>query len=132
MVRRILFDRPALEAYNIPYSFITKYLVVASNGTEKEEFTADSDEPIVWPRYRHAITFHGMYHWYKDKKDDTRRADAKSDYTDVMLRIAADIDPGAKRARLVPQSSYYARRARRPYSTGVRRFDIGGRFDEGR
>lgn len=129
-VRRIVLHRPPDSALIIPYSYITGNLVVSATGTMKTGFTATTDEPIVPLRYRHAIVFHGLYHWYRDKKDDTRSQEAKGEYTDIMLRMASDNEVGTSRPKMLSPMGGYARRARRPYGgTNNRRYDNSGRFD---
>ena len=61
----------------IPYQYITSYLAVTSAGTEQTQLTNTSDEPIIPLGYRHILVFHALYHWYRDRKDDTRSAEAK-------------------------------------------------------
>lgn len=126
--RRIALAPPPSTTTLIPYSYITSNLVVSSAGAAQAEFSADSDEPIVPLRYRHAIVFHALAKWYRDKKDDGRADSAQGDYTDLMLRIGADQEIGAKRPRLAPRVSHYRARAARPWR-GAGRFDTGGRFD---
>jgi hypothetical protein len=86
-------------------------------------------------RYRHAIIYHALYHWYRDKRDDARSQEAKAEYTDIMLRIVDGQDFGsAAKGQIRPNPSAYARSARRPYGRGWggRRYDMNGRFDQGR
>lgn len=127
LVRKVRFYKPADDSYIIPYSYITSNLVVQSDGTAATELSNDTDEPIVPIRYRHAILFHALYHWYRDKQDDARSQEAKVEYTDIMLRIASDTEIGTSRPSIRP-TSVYARRARSPYSHRGR-FDVGDRFD---
>jgi hypothetical protein len=75
------------------------YLAVSSAGVAQRTFRRTTDEPIVPLRYRHAIVFHALYHWYRDKKDDVRSDAAKGEYTDIMLRIMSDVEVGANRRR---------------------------------
>ena len=92
--------------------------------------SADTDEPIVPLRYRQALVLHALYHYYRDRKDDTRSGEAKGEYTDFMLRILMDTEIGESRPNIAPRVSQYRSRARRPWSgSGSRRFDIGNRFD---
>jgi hypothetical protein len=117
--RRVRFYKPPDQAYHVPYNFVTNKLAVSSAGAAQTQLSADTDEPIVPLQYRHAIVFHALYHWYRDKKDDTREAGAKAEYTDLILRIAGDQEIGARRPRLAVMTSGYARRARSPYSRAV-------------
>ena len=128
-VRRVAFAQPPSTAMTIPYDYITSLLAVSSAGAGQEELSADADEPIVPLRYRHAIVFHALYHWYRDKKDDARSQEARAEYTDIMTRISADVEVGAKRPQLAPMVSPYAAKARRPWSSGGMRYDINGKFD---
>ncbi len=128
--RYIKFHQPPNDFFSIPYRFITDKLAVASDGTEQTNLSADADEPIVPLRYRHAIIFHALYHWYRDKKDDDRASEAKSEYTDLMVRISGDIDIGASRPQIRPVTGPYKRRARRPWAGKGRRHTLGTAFDE--
>ena len=129
--RRVRFWKPTDQAYLIPYAYVTSQLATSSAGTAQTQLSADTDQPIV-PLYgRHAIMFHGLYHWYKDKRDDTRRLDAKADYTDIILRLVGDQEIGRSQPRFQPRISPYAGRARAPFR-GRRggRFTTGTAFDE--
>lgn len=129
-VRRIKFHRPPNEAFSIPYSYVTGNLAVSSSGTAAVSLSADTDEPIVPLRYRHAIVFHALYHWYRDKRDDKRSQEAKSEYIDIMTRTASDTELGTKRLRLRPNLSSYRSKAARPYRTrGGRRYSTNNSFD---
>lgn len=120
-IRRVRLSQPPSTAMRIPYTYITSYLAVSSAGAAQAQLSADSDEPIVPLRYRHAILFHALYHWYRDKKDDARSNEAKGEYTDVMLRISGDVEVGGKRPQLQPRSQVYTGRARRPWGGGYTR-----------
>jgi hypothetical protein len=129
-VRRVRFAPPPSTALTIPYAYITANLAVSALGVAQANLSAATDEPIVPLRYRHAILFHALYHWYRDKKDDARTDAAKAEYTDMMIRMTSDVDIGASRPRIRPRVGPYARAARRPWSgAGAKRFDINGRFD---
>lgn len=119
-IRRVRFAPPPSTAMTVPYSYITSNLAISSTGTAQANLSANSDEPIIPLRYRHALVFHALYHWYRDKKDDSRSEAAKSEYTDVMLRISSDYEVGAVRPQIRPRVSMYARSARRPWSAGRR------------
>ena len=130
-VRRVVFHKPPDDAYMIPYNFITRNLAVSATGVEQENLSADTDEPIVPLRYRHAIVFHALYNWYRDKKDDDRSLQAKAEYTDIILRITGDVEIGASRPRIQPRLAVYARHAQRPYTPHRgRRWTTGSTFDE--
>lgn len=130
-VRRVKFASPPNDFYQIPYTYVTAYLAVSSAGVAAANLSADTDEPIVPLRYRHAILYHALAAWYRDKKDDTRSQEAKSEYVDVMTRIMADTEVGSTRPQLRPRVSSYVRSAKSPYSRGGSRgrFDMG-HFDE--
>lgn len=128
-IRRVRFHPPPSTVLRIPYTYVTGNLAVSSAGVAAANLSADADEPIVPLRYRHAIVFHALYHWYRDKKDDTRADAAKGEYTDIMLRMASDQEVGANRPQIRPRVSNYARSAQRPWSGGSKRYDDRGRFD---
>jgi len=85
--------------------------------------SASTDEPIVPLRYRHALVFHALANWYRDKKDDARMEAAKGEYTDLMLRIVSDVEVGGVRPQIRPRMSEYRRSANRPW--GGRSFTPG-------
>ena len=109
------------DEYAIPYWYYTANLAVTSAGTEQAALSSDSDEPIVPLRFRHAIVFHALYHWYRDMKNDVRSQEAKSEYTDIMTRALGDKWVGEQRPRLIPMTSKGGRLRSR--------FDQNGRFD---
>tara|TARA_Y100000310_G_C20702209_1_gene830959 strand:- start:5387 stop:6409 length:1023 start_codon:yes stop_codon:yes gene_type:complete len=118
---RVVLNPPPDKVYKIPYSYITSNLAVTSAGVEQAQLTNTDDEPIVPLRYRHAIVFHALYHWYRDRKDDPRSQEAKGEYIDIIRRVQGEVIEGQDRPRFAPQS-YFARkgnRLNRPrYSTG--------------
>lgn len=114
-VRRVRFFKPPSSALSIPYTYITSNLAVSSTGTAAANLSADADEPIVPLRYRHALIFHALYHWYRDKKDDARMEVAKGEYTDLMLRIVSDVEVGGVRPQIRPRVTEYRRSANRPW-----------------
>ena len=119
---RILFHPPPDDVYLIPYQYITTNLAMSTSGTAQVDMSADTDEPIVPLRYRHAIVYQALYNWYRDRKDDTRSQEAKAEYTDLMIRVQNESNIGQDRPRIQPYS-YFSRgkmggqRGRR-YSTG--------------
>ena len=130
-VRKVRFHKPPDAAYSIPYAFVTNKLAVSSSGTEQTQLTADADEPIVPLIYRHALVFHGLYNFYRDKRDDDRSLQAKAEYTDLILRMTGDHEIGQSRPQFRPRLEGYARAAKRPYSSGTRgRYTLGSAFDE--
>lgn len=130
-VRRVAFYRPPDDNYSIPYNFVTNKLAVSSAGAAQQSLSADSDEPIVPFQYRHAIVLHGLYNWYRDKKDDSRSQEAKEEYTDLILRISGDTEIGERKPSLQPKMSGYRSRARAPYGGAARgKYRLGARFDQ--
>ena len=131
-VRRVVFHQPPDAAYTFSYDYVTAYLGVTSAGVGQVGLSADSDEPVVPLRYRHAIVFHALYHWYRDKKDDARSAEAKSEYTDIVLRITGDQEIGRPTPQIRPRVQGYRSYARTPYRSGAGRgrWTTGTSFDE--
>ncbi len=123
---------PAPDAvYNIPYDYVTSNLAVTSAGAAQAQLTNSTDEPIVPLRYRQAIVYHALYHWYRDRKDDARSQEAKAEYTDIMIRVSGDAKDH-ERPRFQPRVySYYAQTAGRfGYRTRRGRYSTDTRFDE--
>jgi hypothetical protein len=126
----ILYPYPDTN-YVIPYAYITSNIAVDSSGVGLANMSATTDEPNLPLRYRHALVFHALYHWYRDKKDDARSQEAKAEYTDIMLRIAGDQEIGAPtRAQIQPRMGSYHGAAARPYGRrGSRSISTNNRFD---
>ena len=118
---RVVLSPVPDDEYAIPYWYYTGNLAVSSAGAAQEALSADSDEPIVPLRFRHAIIFHALYHWYRDIKDDVRSVEAKAEYTDIMTRALGDKWSGEQRAMLIPMTRG-GRKLRQ-------RFDVNNRFD---
>lgn len=129
-VRKVRLHKPPDDFYSIPYSYVTSNLAVSAAGSEQANLSADTDEPIVPLRYRHAILLHALFNWYRDKKDDTRGTEVRQEYTDLMLRIMADFEIGHSKPQFRPRLSAYSRAATRPYSGRGGRYVTGTRFDE--
>lgn len=130
-VRRVAFYKPPDGNYSIPYSFVTNKLVISSAGVAQQSFSADTDEPIVPFAYRHTIVLHGLYNWYRDKKDDKRSEEVHKDYIDLILRISGDTEIGERRPTIQPNMLGYRGNARAPYRQGGgSRYTIGTRFDQ--
>lgn len=129
--RRVRFWKPPSEAFLIPYSYVTSNLATSSSGTAQANLSADTDEPIVPLHGRHAIVYHALANWYRDKKDDARSLQVKGEYTDIILRLVGDQEIGSSRPRFQPRISPYVRKARTPFR-GRRsgRYTTGGSFDE--
>ena len=124
-VQRVIF-RPAPDAaYTIPYFYITSNLAVSSAGVEQTQLTATTDEPIVPLRYRHAILFHALYHYWRDRKDDARSQEARMEYIDLVRRITQDTSPVTDRPRIMIRKRNYL-----PRYTGSPRYVTGTWFDE--
>lgn len=128
-IRRVKFAPPPSTAQTIPYTYITSNLAVSSAGVAAANLSAATDEPIVPLRYRHVLVLGALYHWMRDKKDDARSQEVKAEYTDLLLRMSADVEVGGVKPQIQPRVSGYARSAKRPYTSGGRRYDINGRFD---
>lgn len=130
-IRRVQFYPYPTTTLVIPYTYITNAVGVTSAGVALTSLSSDTDEPLIPLRYRHAIIYHALYHWYRDKRDDARSQEAKAEYTDIMLRIVDDQDFGAPtKAHLRPADVY---NVKRPYKSGLNgRVVTGNRFDQGR
>lgn len=126
-VRKIRFGPPPSNTQVVPYSYVTSNIVVSSAGSEQSAFSADSDEPTMPLMYRHAIVYHALEAWYRDRKDDSRAGDARAHYLDLLQRMIGDQDIGGQRLRFRFSRSHYDSRARRPYA-GSGRYDLNGRF----
>lgn len=129
-VRKVRLNQPPDDFYTLPYNYVTSNLAVTAAGAEQTQFVNDTDEPIVPLQYRHVIFFHGLYHFYRDKRDDVRSQEAKAEYTDLMVRITGDNEIGQTRPQIRPRLESYARGAKRPYSRRGTRYTTGSRFDE--
>lgn len=129
-VRKVQFAPPPSTAIVVPYSYVTKNLVVSATGTGAEQLSADTDEPIMPLRTRHVLVYHALYHWYRDRKDDARSGEAKNEYEQARARVLGDLDVGQQRPRIAPRVAGSRAMARRPWSGAGRRFDVNGEFDE--
>lgn len=130
-VRKARFWKPPDDFYSIPYAYVTSNLAVSSAGAAQTQLSADSDEPIVPLQYRHVIVFHALYHWYRDKRDDSRSQEAKAEYTDLVIRITGDTEIGSNRPQIRPRLGAYASAAKQPYSRRrSSRYTTGSSFDE--
>jgi hypothetical protein len=116
---RVVFHPVPDLAYQIPYYYYTTNLAVSTAGAEQAQLSATTDEPIIPLRYRHALVFHALYHWYRDRKDDARSQEAKAEYVEILQRIAGEQSISRENPRLVPQSIFKHGRSR------------GGRFEIG-
>lgn len=117
-IRRVKFAPAPNDFFQIPYTYVTSNLAVSSAGVAAANLSADTDEPIIPLRYRHALVFHALQNWYRDKKDDARSQEAKAEYVDIMSRIMMDTEVGAPRPQLRPRVSSYVRAAKSPYTRG--------------
>ena len=129
-VRRVVFHKPPDSYDLVVYNYVTAYLAVTAAGAGQAQLVNDTDEPIVPIRYRHAILLHALYHWYRDKKNDTRSQEAKSEYAEMILRMTADSEIGANRPQMAPRLGGYKRAARSPYSRRGNTHTTGSSFDE--
>ena len=130
-IRRVQFYPYPSTTLIIPYTYVTNAVGVNASGTALTSLSSDTDEPLIPLRYRHAVIYHALYHWYRDKRDDARSQEAKAEYTDIMLRIVDDQDFGAPtKAHMRPANMYDVKR---PYRAGLNgRVVTGPRFDQGR
>lgn len=130
-VRKVVLYPYPDAVYLLPYTYISSAVMVSTAGVEGVNMSEDTDEPTMPLRYRHALIFHALSHWYRDKRDDARSQEAKAEYTDIMGRIVNDQEIGSHvQASIQPRMSFYTRHAVRPYSRrGGRRIDSDGRFD---
>jgi len=127
-VRKIRFHRPPDRLFIFPYSFITNKLVINASGVAKEQFSDDTDEPIVPLQYRFVIVLKALEIWYRDRKDDARSQEVAQEYNSTLLRILSDQEFASPRLKFRPNVSPYRRRARSPWrNTG--RFSTDDRFD---
>lgn len=128
-VRKVQFAPPPSVVAVVPYTYVTQYLVVSSAGAEQTSLSADSDEPTMPVRYRPVLVYGALVHWYRDRKDDPRSQEAKSEYEQLKERIFGDMEIGAQRPRVTVNTGQKSR-ARRPWASGHRgRFDVNGEFD---
>lgn len=130
-VRKVLFYPYPDTTYVISYTYISSAVMVSVAGAEGQNMSEDDDEPTMPLRYRHALIFHALSHWYRDKRDDARSQEAKAEYTDIMARIVNDQEIGSHvQASIQPKMGHYTRHAVRPYSRrSGRRIDLNGDFD---
>ncbi len=128
--RRITFWKPPDDFYSIKYYFVTNKLAVDASGTALTSLSSDTDEPIVPLQYRHLIVLYALYHWYRDKKNDTRSQEAKAEYDSLLARIVGDNEIGARRPQMQPRVSVYTSAARKPWKGSGRRYTTGDRFDQ--
>lgn len=134
-VTRILFHPPPSTVIQIPYSYVTKNLAInnitttggETAGEARISLVDDDDEPIVPRQGRHAIVYHALADWYRDRRDDRRSSEARGQYVEIVNRLISDVEVTSPRPRFRP-TRVYKMRARHPYSGGGR-FDIGSRFD---
>lgn len=129
--QRLAFNKPTDVAYSIPYVYVTSNIVVSATGTAQEEFTADTDEPLLPLGFRQCILEKALYWYWRDRKDDSRAQAANAAFADVWLRIANAQDLAQSRPRLAAQIGSYFSRARRPMSGGSSPgVTSGSAFDE--
>jgi len=119
------------QAYLIPYTFVTSDIATTVAGAALTSMASDTDEPIMPLRYRHAIIFHALSHWYRDRKDDARSQSASAEYQSIMERIVGDHDIATHTTAYLQPRGGYVRAAQNPYSYrgGRRIYDINDEFD---
>lgn len=130
-VRKVVLYPYPDQTYIIPYSYVTSNLVVTSAGAEQSAMSSDTDEPMMPLRYRHVIVLHALMNWYRDKRDDTRSQEAKTEFGELMNRMIADHDMGThNRVRIQPNEGLYRAHAVRPYRRqGGTRYSTNNNFD---
>lgn len=132
-VRHVYFYPYPDKVYLIPYNYITTTIgTTQSGGTLLTSLVNADDVPLIPLRYRHAIVYHALYHWYRDKKDDARSQEAKAEYTDIMQRLINDQEVASHtQTRLVPAVGSYHSAAKMPYSYrgGRRVYDLNDEFN---
>lgn len=128
-IRKILFGPAPSNVQVIPYSYVTKNLVVSSAGVAQEQFSADADEPILPIHYRHVIVLGALAHWMRDRKDDPRFTAIQQERDSLLARMLDDQDIGASTFEIRFNRASYRARARRPWRQGSGRYDINSRFD---
>lgn len=130
-LRRVAFWRAPDVATYVPYSYVTSNVGVSAAGVETDTLVNDADEPLAPLQTRHIIVSKGLEQWYRDKKNDTRSAEAKAEYVEGMQRMQLDVDVGQRQPVFKPDVSSYVRAARQPYrGRGGRRYTLGTAFDE--
>lgn len=130
--RRVVFYPYPDQVYNIPYTYISSTLATTSAGSPLISMASDTDEPLMPIRYRHAIVYHALQNWYRDRKDDARSESAKAAYEDIMMRIVGDHDIATHvTTRLLPSGGGYHRYASAPYGnrSGRKTYDLNNEWD---
>jgi hypothetical protein len=128
-VRKLRLHQPPSTAFNIPYSYVTSFLAVTSAGVDQTQLSSDADEPIVPLRYRHTIVLHALYNWYRDKKNDQRSLEVKSEYEQILERVTSDTEIGGRHASIRIRRHAYVRKSQRPWRGGDARYDTNNKFD---
>lgn len=131
-VRKVVFYPYPDQAYLIPYTYITSVVATdGSTGAGLTNMSGDSDQPTMPLRYRHAIIFHALSHWYRDRKDDARSQAASAEYQSIMERIVGDHDIATHTTAYLQPRGGYVRAAQNPYSYrgGRRIYDLNDDFD---
>lgn len=130
--RRIVLHQPPLDAFIIPYSYVTSNLAVSLAGAGQVEMSADTDEPIVPLMYRQMIINKASAQWYRERRNDMVRADVNETlYQNQLGKLVIDIEVGGDLPRLAPRRGPYVSRATYPYRSGRgRRYVTGDAFDQ--
>lgn len=129
--RKVKFYPYPDQAYLIPYSYISSTVATTSAGNALTDMSSDTDIPVMPLRYRHAIVFHALAHWYRDRKDDARSQAASAEYQSIMERIVGDHDIATHVTTQLQPRGAYVRAAQNPYSYrgGRRIYDLNDDFD---
>jgi hypothetical protein len=125
-VWHVLFYPPPDEAAIVPYEYISSNMAYTTAGVGQATLSADDDEPWMDERYRHILVYGALGEIYRDFKDDTRSAEARSMYEQLLRRMAADQETTDDMPQLKPSRARY-RHLTRWRSTP--QYDVNGNFD---
>jgi hypothetical protein len=108
--------------YTIKYRYVTSNIAVSASGAEQSAMSADSDEPIIPIKYRNAIVQYALSQWWRDRNDDARSQEAKTEYNEVIIQMRADTGRPTPRPRIRvarPTIQYWGRGSSGRYQTGT-------------
>ena len=123
---------PAPDAvYTIPYRYWSRNRAVSTTGTQAQNLSATTDEPIMPAKYRSGIVWRALELWFDTRQKNPTQAERfKGKYVEVLSRARQDTGKGQDRMRLAAAVSGYVSRARAPYRPGAGRGDGGVEFDQ--
>ena len=122
-VQKVVFAPYPSASLSVEYRYVTVNLAVSSAGVAAEAMSADTDEPVLPLRFRHALVHYAAENWYRDAKDDSRSAEHAGKYVDLVTRIKQDSAPEGDRPR------FYVDRLGRRRGLSSPRFTTGTRWD---